>query len=78
MLIITDLTRGMALQERSSVRGICTKDLHPPVRQAVEFQATWSPGCKKSVEASPEEAVKMVHGLEHLSYREGLRELDSA
>lgn len=52
----------MALQERSSVWDICTKDLHPPVRQAAEFQAIWSPGCKEGVETSPEEAMKMVHG----------------
>lgn len=69
------LAQGMALRERSSVRGICTKDLHPPVRQAAEFQVIWSPRCKQGVEASPEEAMKMVHGLEHLSHKERLRQL---
>lgn len=72
--LITTLTKGMALQERSSVGDICTKDLHLPVRQAAEFQAVCSPGCKQGVEASPEEAMK-VHGLEQLSHKERLREL---
>ena len=68
--ILGCIKRGVGIRWRQVIVPICSALVRPHLESCVQV---WGPQHKKAV--GPEEAMKMIKGLEHLSYEERLREL---